>query len=305
MNLQIISNINYPIGNIINYELQNSSETRIAVAFMKFSGIKKIENSLMQCLQKKSSVEIIVGLDFKTTDPKSMLYLIGLKKDYQNLSFFCFGDRNKNKTNIVFHPKIYLFSNNNEKTAIIGSTNLTNGGLITNFEVNTIIREKKPQYFSQLVAIYNSVKFTESIFAPDNDYIIGYSEVYNAFLKNESIAKKDKGVKKVIREIKRKEEELPGTVPTMKQMIIEAIKEISNNQNDYVDLKLIGDYVLEKINYLNLNYSMVNYRQILRKTIYFDLVGYNYKYNKQLFVTKDKYTGLYKLSEKGMNYKGR
>ena len=88
MNLQIISNINYPIGNIINYELQNSSETRIAVAFMKFSGIKKIENSLMQCLQKKSSVEIIVGLDFKTTDPKSMLYLIGLKKDYQNLSFF-------------------------------------------------------------------------------------------------------------------------------------------------------------------------------------------------------------------------
>jgi HKD family nuclease len=39
--IQINSNLNYPIGKIINQELQNSVETQIAVAFLKKSGIRR------------------------------------------------------------------------------------------------------------------------------------------------------------------------------------------------------------------------------------------------------------------------
>ena len=49
MKLQILSNLNYPIGNIINQELANSTQARIAVAFMKYSGLKVIEQSLNNC----------------------------------------------------------------------------------------------------------------------------------------------------------------------------------------------------------------------------------------------------------------
>lgn len=151
---------------------------------MKYSGLKVIEQSLNNCLEKKSNVEIIAGLDFKTTDPQAIGFLLNIKKSFSNLHFFCFGDKQDNKTDVVFHPKIYLFNNKKEITSIVGSTNLTGGGLLSNFEVNAVIKEDKPLYFSQLEAIYNSIKFTPSIFEPDEEYLDGYSDVYSAFSKN-------------------------------------------------------------------------------------------------------------------------
>lgn len=46
MSIQLLSNLNYPIGNIINQEMQNANNVQIAVAFLKYSGVKVIENSL-------------------------------------------------------------------------------------------------------------------------------------------------------------------------------------------------------------------------------------------------------------------
>ena len=80
MPIQLLSNLNYPIGNIINQELQNAENVQMAVAFLKYSGIRVIENSLNHCLSKGGNIELIVGLDFKTTDPKSIHYFINLQK---------------------------------------------------------------------------------------------------------------------------------------------------------------------------------------------------------------------------------
>lgn len=57
MSIQILSNINYPIGNIINQELQNAQSARIAIAFLKYSGIKVIEKSLDQCATFNQQVQ--------------------------------------------------------------------------------------------------------------------------------------------------------------------------------------------------------------------------------------------------------
>ena len=80
-NYIVLSNINYPIGNLINFELQQAKEARIAVAFMKATGIKVIEDSMKQCLKKEGKIEIITGLDFKTTDPQAIQYISGLDKN--------------------------------------------------------------------------------------------------------------------------------------------------------------------------------------------------------------------------------
>ncbi len=304
MKLQILSNINYPIGNIINQELANSHYARFAVAFMKYSGVKLIEESLLKCLEHQGNVEIITGLDFKTTDLKSLRYILNLKKSLPTLKLYCFGDKNSHKTDIVFHPKIYLFNKSRETTSIIGSTNLTHGGLHSNFEVNTVISEDKPLYFSQLEAIYNSVKFTPTIFEPDDDYLNGYCEVYSAFLKNEQKARNDKSLKRIISEIERKELDLPGTVPSMKSLIIEAIKNLTI-KSEYAHLKDIGDSVLKRINDENLEFNMKHFRQNLRKAIYIDLVGFGGKYNKGIFMSRKKYSGLFKLTDYGKQYRGR
>jgi HKD family nuclease len=82
---------------------------------MKITGIKVIEDSMISCLEKQGNIEIIAGLDFKTTDPKSIKYVLELKKNHKNLSFYCYGDKDENRNDVIFHPKIYLFSNPKKK----------------------------------------------------------------------------------------------------------------------------------------------------------------------------------------------
>ncbi|MGL2878086.1 phospholipase D-like domain-containing protein, partial [Helicobacter pylori] len=190
--VQILSNLNYP--KVINEGLRNSLDTHIAVAFLKYSGVEVIQDALINSLEKGAEFEIIVGLDFKTTDSKSIRFLLDLNKTYKKLRFYCYGDKENNKTDIVFHPKIYMFDNGKEKTSIIGSTNLTRGGLENNFEVNTIFTEKKPLYYTQLNAIYNSIKYADSLFTPNEEYLQNYDEVFSTIIKNEQKVSKDKSI---------------------------------------------------------------------------------------------------------------
>ncbi len=180
--VQILSNLNYPIGKVITEGLRNSLNTHIAVAFLKYSGVEVIQDALIDSLEKGAEFEIIVGLDFK------------LNKTYKKLRFYYYGDKENNKTDIVFHPKIYMFDNGKEKTSIIGSTNLTRGGLENNFEVNTIFTEKKPLYYTQLNAIYNSIKYADSLFTPNEEYLQNYDEVFSTIIKNEQKVSKDKSI---------------------------------------------------------------------------------------------------------------
>lgn len=306
MSIQLLSNLNYPVGNIINQELRSANNVQIAVAFLKYTGVKVIENSLRQCLDNSGNVEMIAGLDFKTTDPQSIHYFINLKKEYPKVKFYCFGDKGENKTNIVFHPKIYLFEKGRETTGIVGSTNLTRGGLVSNFEVNTIFKETKPLYFSQLQAIYNSVKFTDSVFSPDEEYLSGYSDVYRAFLENEDRASKDKGLQKVIKEIQNREEVLPGTVPSLKSLIVDVIKKRQTKGQEFVSLPELYEE-LEKIvkEDKNLDYKMDTFRNTIRGELNHHEDESKSGINMHLFTRSKEQKGFYSLTEKGKNYQGR
>lgn len=303
--VQILSNLNYPIGKVINQELRNSIDTKIAVAFLKYTGIKVIEESLLSSLDKGGEFEIIAGLDFKTTDPKSMLYLINLKKNYKNLKFYCYGDKKSNKTDVVFHPKIYLFDNGKEKTSIIGSTNMTGGGLMTNFEVNTIFTERQPVYNSQLKAIYNSIKYTDSLFSPNEEYLNGYSDVFTAISKNEEKALKDKGVKDAIKQIEEQERLLPGTIPSIKAMIVDFILYQNEKGVGKVTISEIYEALLQRIKEEKIEdkYKMTTFRNSIRGELNHHEKNSTTKNTLHLFDRVER--GYYSLTEQGKKYKGR
>ncbi len=86
--VQILSNLNYPISKVINEGLRNSLDTHIAVAFLKYGGVEIIQDALINSLEKGAEFEIIVGLDFKTTDSKSIRFFLDLNKTYKKLKFF-------------------------------------------------------------------------------------------------------------------------------------------------------------------------------------------------------------------------
>lgn len=303
--VQILSNLNYQIGKVINTELQNSVQTQIAVAFLKMSGIKVIQESLESSLNKGASFELIVGLDFKTTDPFAMKFFLNLHRKNPKVNFYCYGDRSDNKTDIVFHPKIYLFRNQNEHSSIVGSTNLTGGGLTSNFEVNTVFNEKNPIFYSQLQAIYNSIKYTDTLFTPDEDYLEQYSDVFKAFEKNEENARKDKGLKKVIEDIAVREQNLPGTIPSIKVMVLDFMKKELEKGNKQVSLSDIYKNLEGRVK--NSEYAsyfkMDTFRNSIRGEINHNEEENSEERSLRLFKRIEK--GKYSITENGLKYSGR
>ncbi|GAA7510279.1 phospholipase D-like domain-containing protein [Helicobacter pylori] len=251
-------------------------------------------------------MRLLLGLDFKTTDSKSIRFLLDLNKTYKKLRFYCYGDKENNKTNIVFHPKIYMFDNGKEKTSIIGSTNLTKGGLENNFEVNTIFTEKKPLYYTQLNAIYNSIKYADSLFTPNEEHLQNYNEVFNAIIKNEQKVSKDKSIQEKIKEIEKQEKLLPGTIPSIKAMIVEFIFACEEKGVKQVTLQDIYRALEERIKKEEWGYKYKSdtFRNTIRGELnHHALKDSPSKNNLGLFERPEK--AFYALTPKGRLYKGR
>ncbi|GAA9272894.1 phospholipase D-like domain-containing protein [Helicobacter pylori] len=232
--------------------------------------------------------------------------MLDLNKTYKKLKFYCYGDKENNKTDIVFHPKIYMFDNGREKISIIGSTNLTRGGLESNFEVNTIFTEKKPLYYSQLNAIYNSIKYADSLFVPNEEYLQNYDEVFSTIIKNEQKVSKDKSIQEKIKKIEKQEKLLPGTIPSIKAMIVEFIFDCEEKGVKQVALQDIYQALEERIKKEEWGerYKSDTFRNTIRGELNHHVLKDNpLKDNLGLFERLGK--GFYALTPKGRLYQGR
>ena len=110
-------------------------EFQAAVAFAKKSGVRRISEGISEFLNTGANARIIVGIDHQGTS------IDGLELLLENLDSK--GELWVNHCSepfVTFHPKIYLFSNANNALVIIGSQNITEGGLYTNDEVSSVTR---------------------------------------------------------------------------------------------------------------------------------------------------------------------
>lgn len=111
-------------------KLKTADEIWIAVALINLDGLNFILNNINPTCRQN----YIVGTDLPT-DPKALKLLneLQLKSD---LKVSIYSDKNN------FHPKLYLISSRNNFSAFIGSANCTNGGLMNNVELTTLIEDK-------------------------------------------------------------------------------------------------------------------------------------------------------------------
>ncbi len=101
---------------------------RAAVAFAKISGTKHLCPHLPKFLQT-GDVKLSVGIDHNGTSFEALdALLASLGKNGEAYVFH-------NEAQSTFHPKVYLFANDEAAECFIGSGNLTEGGLFTNCEV--------------------------------------------------------------------------------------------------------------------------------------------------------------------------
>lgn len=115
----------------INSGLLNAKEINISIAFLKESGLNMILPSIKIALKSKVRINIIAGQNFALTEPEALHTLRNLFIDSDKAKLFI---AKYNLSGTVFHPKLYLFQNENDCTILAGSANMTEGGLQNNIE---------------------------------------------------------------------------------------------------------------------------------------------------------------------------
>lgn len=120
---------NFRLGDYLITNLQdpNWSLFRSSVAFVKNSGIKHIYSLLFEFC-KTANVIISVGIDNGVTTYEGLVNLLDAIGTDSELWIF------HNENSSAFHPKVYLFANDENADFLVGSGNLTEGGLFTNYE---------------------------------------------------------------------------------------------------------------------------------------------------------------------------
>ncbi|WP_300393980.1 DEAD/DEAH box helicase [Fusobacterium sp.] len=135
LNENIESNINYQhkllsnkdekIVSTLRRELEDCDEFIISVAFITQSGVTLILEQLRKLKEKGIKGKILTGDYLTFTEPKALKKLV----EFENIDVRL---ASKEK----FHAKGYFFRKNNIWTMIVGSSNLTQTALTTNFEWN-------------------------------------------------------------------------------------------------------------------------------------------------------------------------
>jgi len=120
-------------------ELAKAARFHIGMALLTKKGVDHIYASMARCLRQGGRGEILIGIDLPT-EPRAIKRLCNLKQRFTNgldLRLFLSGER-------VFHPKFSIFSSKTgAKTAIVGSSNLTEGGMSHNYETNILVNDPR------------------------------------------------------------------------------------------------------------------------------------------------------------------
>ena len=121
---------NVRLGDLLQKNFSDSKwrRFRAAVAFAKSSGTKHFCPHLRQFL-RTGTVKLSVGIDHHGTSLEALSELLASMGTHGEIFVF------HNEAQSTFHPKVYLFTNDKVAECLVGSGNLTEGGLFTNCEL--------------------------------------------------------------------------------------------------------------------------------------------------------------------------
>lgn len=171
MDIRFVDNQQVKLSGLLTPEIQASLDTRIAVAFVSDSGLKLVQDAVLQALSFGAQIEMLVGLDFTTTEAKALWKLHQWKQENSGFNFYCLPIGWN-----TYHPKMYLMAGSEHGVVCVGSSNLTAGGLSRNAEANILIRSSKDsEVFTDAQSSYVRLKF-DGRRIPDENFLAAYEE---------------------------------------------------------------------------------------------------------------------------------
>jgi HKD family nuclease len=129
-----------PGGSIYGFERLNAllkspglKRFRAAVAYARWDGLGLIAPNVEELLKAGGEFQALYGVGNGVTTPDSLLYSLYLQKLYSTHTYA--GAVEDEYSNATFHPKFLEFRFADKTVAVVGSANLTGGGLIRNTEL--------------------------------------------------------------------------------------------------------------------------------------------------------------------------
>jgi len=249
VDVQVIQTQEHPLAEMLNDRLAGTVEARFAVAFLSTSGLRAIEKGLSACLDSGGQIEFIVGLDFRTTEPGALRWLSERPGTAGQIRCFCY--RNPQDAPLpVFHPKLYLLTDRRreKETLVIGSSNLTGGGLQGNVEVNAIITGAPTDIpIVQARDIYHGIRNTPSVFMPDANFLSLYEGLFERAHRRWQERPRDPAIlsSEESKEVEEAEARLPHTAHTQIELIVLALRDLQSKSPDgWVHLQEIYNWTL-------------------------------------------------------------
>ncbi len=123
------------VGSFLKAQLLSGDWTdfKAAVAFVRASGVDHLRDAIAQ-FSRTATAAVVVGVDLRGTSVEGLSGL--LASVGRRGAVFAF----HNESSSTFHPKLYIFRNSSRAEVLVGSNNLTEGGLFTNYEAAAVVR---------------------------------------------------------------------------------------------------------------------------------------------------------------------
>jgi len=152
----------------IKKNLIECEEFFISAAFLRKSGVAVLINTLDELESNNIPGKVLVSEYLFFTEPEALKSLLKFK----NIELRITRDKN-------FHGKEYIFKKGNKYNTIIGSSNLTQDALSTNYEINiqfSALNNSKIQ--KEIIENFNLIFDTSQ--KVTNEYIQEYEKIFNA-----------------------------------------------------------------------------------------------------------------------------
>ncbi len=158
-------------GQVVTQLLKRADRLECLVAFAKTSALDDMMEELERALIRGLKARFAIGLDFYLTEPDLLRKLWKLGNDHA-LELYL------SDSSETFHPKIYAFQSEEQCSVLVGSANLTHGGLSRNYEASAVISDANGTLMASVIRHFDELAANEVIVPATKLRIDAYEREY-------------------------------------------------------------------------------------------------------------------------------
>lgn len=151
--------------------LKDADHLDCMVAFGKVSALTDLLKPLKTALARGMTARFAIGLSFHLTEPAMLRTLLTLSGEH-GLSLYL------SNSSATFHPKIYAFHASGRATVLVGSANLTMGGLRDNYEASVQVSDPQGTFAGEVATHFDELIEDATLVPATGKRIADYAREY-------------------------------------------------------------------------------------------------------------------------------